>query len=76
MQWWHTPLISNSGGRGMLIWVQGQPALQLEFQDSQGHTGKPCLKQLNRKKVLTPKHLFINNLQENVNDNLESLYDL
>lgn len=24
--------------------VQGQPGLQSQFQDSQGYTGKPCLK--------------------------------
>jgi hypothetical protein len=24
-------------------WVWGQPALQSEFQDSQGYTGKPCV---------------------------------
>jgi hypothetical protein len=26
------------------FWVQGQPGLQSEFQDSQGYTDKPCLK--------------------------------
>jgi hypothetical protein len=26
------------------FWVQGQPGLQSEFQDSQGYTEKPCLK--------------------------------
>jgi hypothetical protein len=26
------------------FWVQGQPILQSEFQDSQGYTEKPCLK--------------------------------
>jgi hypothetical protein len=26
------------------IWVRGQPGLQSEFQDSQGYTEKPCLK--------------------------------
>jgi hypothetical protein len=25
------------------LWVWGQPALQSEFQDSQGYTEKPCL---------------------------------
>ena len=25
------------------FWVQGQPGLQSEFQDSQGYTEKPCL---------------------------------
>ena len=27
----------------MILWVQGQPGLQSEFQDIQGHTEKPCL---------------------------------
>jgi hypothetical protein len=27
----------------MNFWVQGQPGLQSEFQDSQGYTEKPCL---------------------------------
>ena len=27
----------------MNLWVQGQPGLQTEFQDSQGYTEKPCL---------------------------------
>ena len=26
------------------FWVQGQPGLQSEFQDSQGYAEKPCLK--------------------------------
>jgi hypothetical protein len=25
------------------LWVQGQPGLQNEFQDSQDYTEKPCL---------------------------------
>jgi hypothetical protein len=33
--WWHMPLI---------------PALQSEFQDSQGYTEKPCLKKKKKKK--------------------------
>jgi hypothetical protein len=33
------------------FWVQGQPGLQREFQDSQGYTEKPCLK----KKKIKPK---------------------
>jgi hypothetical protein len=41
------------------FWVQGQPGLQSEFQDSQGYTEKPCLekpktnKQTNKQNVLT-----------------------
>jgi hypothetical protein len=31
------------------FWVQGQPGLQSEFQDSQGYTEKPCLKKKKKK---------------------------
>jgi hypothetical protein len=27
------------------LWVQGQPGLQSEFQDSQGYIEKPCLEE-------------------------------
>ena len=42
------------------LWVQGQPGLQREFQDSQGHTMKFCLKKSknknNKKRIsVTPK---------------------
>jgi hypothetical protein len=30
------------------FWVQGQPGLQSEFQDSQGYTEKPCLEKQNK----------------------------
>jgi hypothetical protein len=36
--WWRTPLIP-----ALDFWVQGQPDLQSEFQDSQGYTEKLCL---------------------------------
>jgi hypothetical protein len=42
------------------FWVQGQPGLQREFQDSQGYTEKPCLektKQNNNKKEVTIKKI-------------------
>ena len=29
---------------GESLWVQGQPGLHSEFQDSLGYTEKPCLK--------------------------------
>jgi hypothetical protein len=32
------------------FWVQGQPGLQSEFQDSQGYTEKPCLETQNKTK--------------------------
>jgi hypothetical protein len=35
-QWWCTPLISALGRQRQAgLWVQGQPALQSEFQDTQ-----------------------------------------
>ena len=43
--WWCTPLIPALGRQRQAdFWVQGQPVLQSEFQDSQGYTEKPCLK--------------------------------
>ena len=43
-QWWYMPLISGLGKQRQAdLWVQGQPSLQSEFQDSQGYTEKPCL---------------------------------
>jgi hypothetical protein len=42
---WHTPLIPALGRQRQAdFWVQGQPGLQSEFQDSQGYTEKLCLK--------------------------------
>jgi hypothetical protein len=32
------------------FWVQGQPGLQSEFQDSQGYSEKPCLEKPKKKK--------------------------
>jgi hypothetical protein len=32
------------------FWVQGQPGLQSEFQDSQGYTEKSCLEKPKKKK--------------------------
>jgi hypothetical protein len=48
--WWRTPLIPALGRQRQAdFWVQGQPGLQSEFQDSQGYTEKPCLeKQTNK----------------------------
>jgi hypothetical protein len=40
-QWWPTPLIPALGRQRQVdLWVQGQPGLQSEFQDSQGYTEK------------------------------------
>ena len=39
------PLIPALGRQRQVdFWVQGQPGLQSDFQDSQGYTEKPCLK--------------------------------
>ena len=41
------------------FWVQGQPGLQSEFQDSQGYTEKPCLeKQQQQQKTNKQKHFL------------------
>ena len=37
------------------FWVQGQPGLLSEFQDSQGYTEKPCLEKPKKKKA--PIHI-------------------
>jgi hypothetical protein len=48
--WWRTPLIPALGRqRQVNFWVRGQPGLQIEFQDSQGYTEKPCLKKQKNK---------------------------
>jgi hypothetical protein len=48
------PLIPALGRQRQVdFWVQGQPGLQSEFQDSQGYREKPCLKK-NQKKPLIP----------------------
>lgn len=41
-------------GRGISEF-EDSPGLQSEFQDSQGHTEKPCLKKLNQTKLPPPK---------------------
>ena len=42
--WWWMPLIPALGRqRQVNFWVQGQPGLQSEFQDSQDYTEKTCL---------------------------------
>jgi hypothetical protein len=49
--WWRTPLIQALGRQRQAdFWVQGQPGLQSEFQDSQSYTEKPCLKTKQNKK--------------------------
>jgi hypothetical protein len=48
---WHTPLIPALGRQRQVdFWVQSQPGLQSEFQNSQDYTEKPCLKKTNKNK--------------------------
>jgi hypothetical protein len=37
------------------LWVQGQPGLQSEFQDSQDYTEKLCLEKTKKQTKQTPK---------------------
>jgi hypothetical protein len=47
-QWWCTTLIPALWRQRQVdFWVQGQPCLQSEFQDSQSYTEKPCPKKNN-----------------------------
>jgi hypothetical protein len=51
-QWWYTPLIPALGRQSKAdFWVWGQPGLQNEFQDSQGYTEKPCIKNPKNKQI-------------------------
>ena len=47
----------------MDLWVQGQPGLQSEFQDSQGSVERSCLKK-QVSQVVTVLHTFNPNTQE------------
>jgi hypothetical protein len=50
--WWHTSLIPALGmQRQVDFWVQDQPGLLSEFQDSQCYTEKPCLKKTKQNKT-------------------------
>lgn len=40
---WHTALIPALGRQRRVLWVQGQPTLQREFQDNESYREKPCL---------------------------------
>ena len=85
LAWWRTPLIpALRSQRQANFWVQGQPDLQSEFQNSQGYTKKPCLekpqkkkkkkKKKERKKTITYKVLFfkIDTVIINIEQSLKS----
>jgi hypothetical protein len=57
--WWHMPLIPVLGRQRQVdFWVRGQPALQSEFQDSQGYTEKTCLEKPKEKKTTKAWKLY------------------
>jgi hypothetical protein len=59
------PLIPAPGRQRQAdFWVQGQPGLQSEFQDSQGYTEKPCLKKKNKNKNKKNKKKKLENTLE------------
>jgi hypothetical protein len=56
--WWCTPLIPALGRQRQAdFWVQSQPGLQSEFQDSQDYTERPCLKKPKKKKKKIKKKI-------------------
>jgi hypothetical protein len=58
--WWCMPLIPALGRQRQAdFWVRVQPGLQSEFQNSQGYTEKPCLKnQTNKQDIYHVFSLF------------------
>jgi hypothetical protein len=59
------PLIPALGKQRQVdFWVWGQPGLQSEFQDSQGYTEKPCLKQNKTKQNKTKQNKTKQNMKE------------
>jgi hypothetical protein len=61
------PLIPALGRQRQVdFWVQGQPGLQSEFQDSQGHTEKPRLEKKKKKKILhlLTQHIIGQNIEK------------
>jgi hypothetical protein len=66
---WHMPLIPALGRQRQAdFWVWGQPSLQSKFQDSQGYTEKPCLKETKKQNktkivdmVLKPTQRILHN---------------
>ena len=63
--WWRMPLIPALGRQKQAdFWVQGQPGLQSEFQDSQGYTEKPCLKEKTKQNKTKPTSVSATMSQE------------
>jgi hypothetical protein len=50
---------TQKAGAAGSLWVRDQPGLQSEFQDSQGYTEKPCLRNKPKPKP-KPKPLVFN----------------
>ena len=48
------------------FWVQVQPGLQIEFQDSQDYTEKPCLEKPNQTKLIQTKQNKTKQKQVNI----------
>ena len=66
------PSTWSVGKRKTDLWVQGQPGLQSEFQDSQGYTGKHCLEK--QKPNQLTKHTAkkqTQNLQQKIQTNIQ-----
>ena len=63
--WWRMPLISALGRQRQVdFWVQGQPGLQSEFQDSQGYTEKPCLEKQKQTNIIESSNLALDSSPE------------
>ena len=68
-----TPLLAALGRqRQVNFWVQGQPGLQSEFQDSQGYTEKPCLEKTENK----PKQKISCENERNIFASYSAVYHL
>jgi hypothetical protein len=50
-------LSSQEAEAGSSLWVQGQPALHSEFQDSHNYTEKPCLEKKTKPKPTSKRNI-------------------